>query len=102
MDPIERVSDAVAALVGRDMTLEDAHQFILEAAQMMEPVKPIIIGGSEQEETHTFGGAPLIVPCVCRSEGRPSTRRLAIPGSSKTMNTTTWSRRNPSTSPTGG
>ncbi|WP_299240205.1 hypothetical protein [uncultured Actinomyces sp.] len=52
MDPIERVSDAVAALVGRDMTLEDAHQFILEAAQMMEPVKPIIIGGSEQEETH--------------------------------------------------
>ena len=39
MDPIERVSDAVAALVGRDMTLEDAHQFILEAAQMMEPVK---------------------------------------------------------------
>ena len=52
MDPIERVSDAVAALVGRDMTREDCHQFILEAAQMMEPVKPIIIGGSEQEETH--------------------------------------------------
>ena len=36
MDPIERVSDAVAALVGRDMTREDCHQFILEAAQMME------------------------------------------------------------------
>ena len=52
MDPIERVSDAVAALAGRDMTREDCHQFILEAAQMMEPVKPIIIGGSEQEETH--------------------------------------------------
>ena len=48
MDPIERVSDAVAALVGRDMTREDCHQFILEAAQMMEPVKPIIIGGSDQ------------------------------------------------------
>lgn len=55
MDPIERVSDAVAALAGRDMTREDCHQFILEAAQMMEPVKPIIIGGSEQEETHIRG-----------------------------------------------
>ena len=35
MDPIERVSDAVAALAGRDMSRVDCHQFILEAAQMM-------------------------------------------------------------------
>ena len=40
MDPIERVSDAVAALVGRDLTLEDAHQFLLDAAKLWHPLVP--------------------------------------------------------------
>ena len=45
MDPIERVSDAVAALVGRDLTLEDAHQFLLDAAKLVAPARPVIVGG---------------------------------------------------------
>ena len=58
MDAIERVSDSVAALVGRDLTLEECHQFILDVAQMMEPVKPLIVGGSEQQETHVRWRTP--------------------------------------------
>lgn len=45
MDPIERVSDAVAALAGCDLTLEDYHQFLLDAAALLAPARPVIVGG---------------------------------------------------------
>ena len=45
MDPIERVSNSVAALAGRDLTLEDYHQFLLDAAAPPRPPRPLILGG---------------------------------------------------------
>ena len=45
MDPIERVSNSVAALAGRDLTLEDYHQFLLDAAALLTPAHPVIVGG---------------------------------------------------------
>lgn len=44
MDPIEELSDRVAALAGRDLALSEVHQFILDAAELLAPAVPVVTG----------------------------------------------------------
>ena len=63
MDPIERVSNSVAALAGRDLTLEDYHQFLLDAAALLTPAHPVIVGGGRygSEVRWRVGGRTLAI-----------------------------------------
>ena len=63
MDPIERVSNSVAALAGRDLTLEDYHQFLLDAAALLAPARPVIVGGGRHgsEARWRVGGRTLAI-----------------------------------------
>ena len=44
MDPIEELSDRVAALAGRDLALSEVRQFILDAAELLAPAVPVVTG----------------------------------------------------------
>lgn len=44
MDPIEELSDRVAALAGRDLALSEVHQFILDAAELLASAVPVVTG----------------------------------------------------------
>lgn len=44
MDPIEELSDRVAAFAGRDLALSEVHQFILDAAELLAPAVPVVTG----------------------------------------------------------
>ena len=63
MGPIERVSNSVAALAGRDLTLEDYHQFLLDAAALLTPAHPVIVGGGRygSEVRWRVGGRTLAI-----------------------------------------
>lgn len=61
MDAIERLSDSVAALAGRDLTLEECHQFILDAATILAPAHPVITGGGGTEVRWRLGERTLVI-----------------------------------------
>ena len=65
MDPIEELSDRVAALAGRDLALSEVHQFILDAAELLAPAVPVVTGNGVWVRWGLGERSIVIEPSTC-------------------------------------
>ena len=65
MDPIEELSDRVAALAGRDLALSEVHQFILDAAELLAPAVPVVTGNGVWVRWGLGEHSIVIEPSTC-------------------------------------